>query len=229
MPNDVLPSSLVGTVWINHDDANNSGITIPTSTPIPLFDLIFQPRHTSHVSLNSDVDIRVSELRPIFHVPTTATTHLQQSIWAQVETNLWSLVSSVITPGKVLPHSSWYFQGPLVSTQSAPIPLHASGTMPASASVRAFGGTLTTTGGQTIKWSGPGANIPGATVHLPGPVTGLSILIQPSSFYVGDPVGGIHEGFGVDHVPEPATLILLVLGALAAAMQRWTRRRMRQA
>ena len=48
--NNVLPAALTGTIWISHDQANQSGITIPSSTGVPLFDLIFQPRHTSQVS-----------------------------------------------------------------------------------------------------------------------------------------------------------------------------------
>ena len=258
VPNGALPAALTGTVWINHDQANNSGITLPVSQGVQLFDLYIQPRHTSQVSLNSDVDIRVSELRPIYHV--TGSTHLQSS-WRPrhiddpggeavtvhlpgsiIETQIvpqsasvWSHVTSVLTPGKVIPHSATYFRGPLVSTLSAPTPLHASGVI--GSSVLVHGGEtsaeITTVGGIRLHWgTGPGDIPPSAFAHLPGTVTSLSILINPSSFYVGDPVGDGtgdgHFGLGIDHVPEPSALVLLVLGGLAAAMQRWTRRRRRR-
>ena len=257
VPNGALPAAITGTVWVNHDIANNSGLTIPVSQTVELFDLFFEPRHTSQVNLNSDTDIRVSQLRPIYHV--TGSTHLN-TFWEKgvadgstsipvhglpggplssiVDVHLepgdpvWHHVSSVTVPGKLIPHSNIYFQGPLVSSvASAPTPLHASGTIPASALVH--GGVasveITTTGGVRLHWgTGPGDIPPSVFGHLPGPVTSLSILIQPSSFYVGDPVGGEHLGLGIDHfIPEPATLVLLAIGGLAAAMQRWTRRRRR--
>ena len=67
LPNS-LPSSVRGTVWVPHDIANQSGINLVGSSPQQFMSVLIQARHTSSVNLNSDIDLVVSNLQPIFHL-----------------------------------------------------------------------------------------------------------------------------------------------------------------
>ena len=83
VPANSLPKTVTGTVWVSHLVGQASGISIDNSQTVPFLSLFYQPRHTSHVSelqFNSEVDIAISELAPIYHVTTQDVSH-QTSVW----------------------------------------------------------------------------------------------------------------------------------------------------
>jgi hypothetical protein len=236
-PASSVPGQLVGTVWVNHTCANTSGLHICDTTAYKIFDLTYMPKHTSHVSeaqFNTELDIVVSELRPIYHVTESAHTG---SIWqlvhnaGQVGASPVAISESYLQhlnsiSGKWVPNSAVVF-GPLTSA-SAPDPTHVlnSTVVGPSGYARASESSayLVTKLGQMLHWGyGTGDITPGELAHLPGTVTITGMVINPSSFYVGDPVVADHEGLGIDHVPEPVTLALLGLGGIAAFMRKRSR------
>ena len=148
VPASSLPGVVRGTVWLPHFLANESGIDLAESQEIPIFDLIYQPRHTSHASeaqFNSEVDVRVSELRPIFHIAQEDERHLS-SVWVPRHVGpdepnvpvpasemLWEHKGS--TMGVIVPNSRTVFPGPLASNSNVPAPsgIHVDAKIPPSA------------------------------------------------------------------------------------------------
>ena len=240
-----------GTVWLNHPEAQQSGIQVIASVPVQIFSLSYVPRHTSEVSnpnYNSDIDIKVTQLTPIFHVPTDAHTG---SFWKLIPgagpDGGPGLIHQTSVPGVWVPNSVDYW-GPMDSL-SAPQPQHMLNTVhvPGSASAHADveSATLPTEAGlHKYHWTTnpdpPSSEIPvplSQWVHLQGSTILTGGVIRPSSFIVGAPVlgddgsgttGGISYGLGIDHVPEPATLALLGMAGLALFVQTRIRRRRRR-
>ena len=232
-----------GTIWVQCPMAQESGIMLPASEPVQLFSLAYQPRHTSEVSnpmYNTDVDIRVTKVTPIYHVPENAHTG---SFWRYDE-QLQRLTHVTSAAGIWLPNSKEYVPGPLLS-ESAPKIQHVQNTVHIPSSVVAHADkssvTLPTAAGfHNYHWTtrdpsqAPDSEIwipLSAEVHLQGSIELTGQWIQPSSFVVGAPIGEFGNdakffGLGVDHmVPEPVTLSLLCMGGLALLVQTWIRRK----
>jgi len=239
VPASSLPGVIQGTVWLHHFIANASGIDLAASQEIPIFDLLYQPRHTSHVSqaqFNSEVDIRVSELRPIFHIAQEDERHLS-SVWVPRhvgpdETNIPVPASEMLwehkgsTWGVIVPNSQTVFPGPLPANSTVPAPsgMHVDAKIPPSAWVHTKEPmVLTAVDGQQIVLEPSQYRHVDKTIQLSG------VVMHASSFIVGAPVLGAHVGLGIDHVPEPATLALLAMGSLAGLTNLVLRRRRRRA
>jgi hypothetical protein len=219
----VVTAMVSGTLWISHSEARNSGINLQQSLALHLFDLHYRPKHTSHYSetlFNTEMDVILSELRPIYHVvPTivppsnywhadhTVDLHTVDSGFTYViQSELKHITKSVVLPKWLVPVSGTYFTA-LVS-DSAPTPLH----VPAAAHTNSVW--------MRVHNAGTIAGIPSSLSYWQHFNSVPGILISPSSFYVGDPVAEYHEGMGIDHVPEPITLALLGLGSGALWMKR---------
>jgi hypothetical protein len=71
--------------------------------------------------------------------------------------------------------------------------------------------------------------LPGADIHAVESIPLTNILVPTSVYVVGNPVMGDHFGLGIDHIPEPVSLVLLGMGGLALLLQAWIRRRRRTA
>lgn len=231
-----------GTIWVDHPLANESGVLLPASEPVQLFSLSYLPRHTSQVSntlYNTDVDIKVTNLTPIYHVGQDG---LTGSFW-QYNPDLNTLTHVASVPGIWLPNSAEYVPGPIMS-ESAPQIQHVQNSVHIPSSVVAHAAqssvTLPTAAGYHIyHWTtrdpmqAPDSEIwipLSAEVHLQGSLVLTGQYIQPSSFVVGAPIGQLGNeakffGLGVDHVAEPVSLTLLSLGGIAILVQAGIRRR----
>jgi hypothetical protein len=228
VPANSVPAVITGTVWATHNLANTSGIQVNSTCPTAIFQLSYQARHTSNVGdaqYNSEEDVVLGGLWPIYHVPHRA---VANSIWQMVHNtdtaNPVGVSNSYLqhfnnVPGMWLSNSRTYFQGPLVSSvQSAPSPRHVQVTITAQPSQYAHADTaaeLVTVYGQVVQLV-----TPSEFVHLPGTVKVTGTVIQPSSFYLGDPVGGDFTSLGIDHIPEPITALLLSVSGAAVWMRR---------
>ena len=241
-------AKMAGTVWLNHPDAQESGIQVTASVPVHIFNLAYNPRHTSEVSnpeYNSDIDIKVTQLTPIFHVPANAHTG---SFWKLIPGDAGTpdrLVHQTSVPGVWVPNSVDFY-GP-INSLSAPQPRHVQNTVhiPNSVTAHAYESSVTLqTKYHKVHWTtkdpsgAPDSEIwvpPSYQFHLLGSTNLTGQLINPSSFIVGAPVlgdlsgtGGTSYGLGIDHVPEPATLALLGMAGLALFVQTRIRRRRRR-
>ena len=226
----VLTGNVVGTLWITHSAATGSGITVPSSNPVPLLSVTYQPRHTSEVSnpqFNSEVDVRISQLRPIIHVTTGMYQHIVQ--FEPGGASLWEPIGGS-TFGVLVPKSGTWFPGTQVTSDSAPSPIHVSGlgTVVVSSSFIAnqftFPFILPTSNSTGTFFLGPSATVHVPTGH-PGVHVNASQVILASDFFVGPPVAADHLGLGIDHVPEPVTAAMIGLGTIVMVMRRRKRHR----
>jgi hypothetical protein len=144
-------------VWIPPTSALNSGIQLPTSFVLPLFQLVGHAKNTTPAN-NGDIDISISFLGVIQHNATPATFHFANSMWVYV-----------------VPGSPGVYQ-----------------------------------------WAAPGE---GQWLHVPG---SSSIFVPPSAFYATNFYYAGAAGYGIEHLPEPISAVLMLagLGAVVAGRRR---------
>ncbi|MBN1854138.1 MAG: hypothetical protein JW829_15530 [Pirellulales bacterium] len=223
----ILPATVSGTIWLPASIANNTGLNMDNSVVYPIFDLFYQPKHTSHYSdprFNSDVDVMVSSLRPIFHPPGE---HLN-SVTVYERKHVEDPNGLHLPNSAVIPQSQSYWTKRHVASETWVV---------VKASQVIFPGPLAAT--STIA---PPSGIHVQEEHVDGWVHEeptsewyemhslvLTQFLYPVSvFVVGQILGGEHIGMGIDHIPEPVSLALLGMGVFALLIQMTIRRRRRR-
>jgi hypothetical protein len=218
VPASSVPAMLGGTVWLPPSIRDATGTDLMASQVYSILAVSYAPKHTSHYSdpqFNTEVDLVISELRPIFHPPAqhVATVSLYEEKHA----------ATTITHGggQVLP-SEFYWSRRHVSSESFVI-VPASNTIIQPSDVSGLHLSTITIPPSVWIHEEPYTD----WYHLATPVTITQFYFSESVFVVGATVAGDHLGMGIDHVPEPVTMGLLGLGGVALVRHASLRRRRR--
>ena len=228
VPANSVPATVAGTVWIPASIANQTGVQVTPSAAIPILDLRYQPKHTSHYSdpqFNSEVDVVVSNLQPILHPPG------QHIASVSVYDYKHALTDMTDGAGVVMVNASESYWARVHLSSVTRVPLGVSdiiypGPLAATTTVAPPSGIHLVT--VTI--------LPSVWVHeepysdwyhVDTSIRLTQFYYPQSVFVVGATVAGAHVGMAIDHVPEPFTLGLLGLGGAALLRHASFRRRRR--